>query len=85
MQVIMNCPVCGQENKRDFYTECIGIVEDHYHCKQCGYIVEMAYSPVFKGIVVPNNANKEEHVAKYRDKITELNLNVYDKKDVGFL
>lgn len=46
----MNCPVCGTENTRTYYTEEFGLVEDHYFCRTCGYFSEMAYSPTYEGV-----------------------------------
>jgi hypothetical protein len=46
----MNCPVCGTENTRTYYTEEFGLVEDHYLCHTCCYFEEMTYSPTYVGI-----------------------------------
>ena len=51
MEKPMNCPICGTVNIRKYQFESgIGNVEDFYHCKDCGYFFEMAYSPVHEGI-----------------------------------
>lgn len=50
MEEVMSCPVCGADNIRIYYTEEIGLVEDHYFCETCGYWEEMAYSPTYAGI-----------------------------------
>ena len=50
MEQMVKCPLCGTENKRTYYSEDVGLVEDHYACTHCGYTEEMAYSPVYVGI-----------------------------------
>lgn len=50
MEKPMNCPVCGTVNIRKYWTEEIGLVEEYYFCKDCGYFSEMSYSPVHEGI-----------------------------------
>ena len=50
MEQMMKCPLCGTENKRTYYSEDVGLVEDHYVCKYCGYTKEMAYSPEYVGV-----------------------------------
>lgn len=54
MEEMMKCPVCGTENKRAYYTESIGIVEDYYNCNHCGYGYEMCCSPVHEYINLSN-------------------------------
>lgn len=46
---MIKCPICGTENKREYYSEELGVVEDYYACSHCGYIEEMAYSPYRDG------------------------------------
>lgn len=46
---MVKCPICGTENKREYYSEELGVVEDYYACSHCGYIEEMAYSPYREG------------------------------------
>lgn len=67
------CPVCGAVNTRTYHTDCVGLVEDYYNCG-CGYFSHMAYSPVYKGICVPEGKTEEEITQKYGKKIAELNL-----------
>lgn len=50
MEKPMNCPICGAVNIREYLTEDVGLVEEYYYCKNCGYFSEMAYSPVHEGI-----------------------------------
>ena len=53
MEKQVSCHVCGKENMHRYWSECgIGIVEDYYHCDQCGYFWEMAYSPYHEGIEI---------------------------------
>ena len=40
------CPICGKINKRTYYSKDIGLVEDYFYCKNCGYGYEMCCSPV---------------------------------------
>lgn len=44
-KVIMECPVCGSKNEREYYAEDVGTVEDYYFCKKCGYSYIMNYAP----------------------------------------
>lgn len=46
----MKCPLCGTENERTYRTESVGLVEDYYQCKHCGYFFEMCYSEPHEGI-----------------------------------
>ena len=51
MEDIVKCPICNEENKHQIWTERgIGTVEEYYFCENCGYFMEMAYSPVHDGI-----------------------------------
>ena len=48
---LLKCPVCGKENKYDYYSEFgWGTVELHYYCDRCTYFAEQCYSPVYEGI-----------------------------------
>lgn len=58
MERQMKCPICGTENTRLYWTECVGVVEDYYSCDRCGYFHEMAYSPYHEGIELMNNPKK---------------------------
>ena len=51
IESVMKCPICNQENSHQMWVEQgIGTVEEYYYCDQCGYFMEMAYSPVHEGI-----------------------------------
>ena len=51
MEDVMKCPICNEENKHQIWTERgIGTVEEYYFCENCGYFMEMAYSPIHEGI-----------------------------------
>ena len=59
MEGKMKCPICGKENKRIYYSEDIGLVEDYYSCDNCGYNLEMCYSPIHEWIDLDKwNINK---------------------------
>lgn len=85
MVKLMNCPVCGTENKREYYTDCVGLVEDHYLCKKCGYFYQMAYSPALDGIVIPDGMSHEEFSSLYGNKAEELHLRIYTPEEADFL
>lgn len=51
MEDIKKCYICGSENKHQVWCESgIGTVEEYYYCEQCGYFMEMSYSPIHEGI-----------------------------------
>lgn len=77
MQKKMACPVCGKENTRTYHTECVGLVEDYYYCPECGYFDQMAYSPRYTGILIPDNVTPEEHNKKFGQRIAELKLKTF--------
>lgn len=54
----LKCPVCGTVNTRTYDTIEVGLCEDHYFCKHCGYFYELAYSPAYEGICYPVNIFK---------------------------
>ena len=85
METMEACPVCGTENKRISSTECVGIVEDHYICPNCGYFREMAYSPMIEGVVVPNNMDKAKHESLYGQIIKAKQLTMYDSSILNML
>lgn len=85
MQMIEKCPVCDTENIRVYDTECVGLVEDHYFCKTCGYFREMAYSPTIEGIAIPDHMTPEEHDKLYGKIIKNKKLKLYDKEIVNCL
>ena len=59
MEGKMKCPICGKENKRIYDSEDIGLVEDYYSCDNCGYNLEMCYSPIHEWIELDKwNINK---------------------------
>ena len=59
MEGKMKCPICGKENKRIYYSEDIGLAEDYYSCDNCGYNLEMCYSPTHEWIDLDKwNINK---------------------------
>ena len=78
MERIEECPVCGKENKRIYYTEDVGLVEDHYFCPNCGYFREMAYSPVLEGVAIPDGISKREHNALFGEIIRRKNFKMYE-------
>lgn len=79
MKRVEKCPVCVEFNHRDFeYCE-LGICEDYYTCKECGYFYTMAYSPVIEGIDVwsgrlKDRARKILLTMKHHNRIKGLNL-----------
>lgn len=77
-----NCPVCGHTNIREYYAEDVGLVEEYYHCDNCGYFSEMFYGPTSEGIDIitgspKDRARKEELAKANKDKIQKLGLQVY--------
>ncbi len=66
-----------------WYSEDVGLVEEHYYCENCGFFIEMAYSPPIIGMTVGYNdereeQNKLEKREKYKDRIKELGLKCYN-------
>jgi len=78
MGIKATCSVCGAENDYFSFAEDIGTVEKHYFCENCGFFVEMAYSPELRGMVVTNNKNMLKQQKKYENIIKELSLEYYD-------
>lgn len=73
------CPICGSYKYRsNVYSEWgIGIVEEHSHCKRCGYTVEQCYNrplggfmPMIKrgyesfGVYYPKNSRKRKRMKR---------------------
>lgn len=85
MEVQENCPICNKENSRIYSTECVGVVEDHYFCEQCGYFRHMAYSPVIEGVAIPEGMTPEEHNAKYGEIIAQKKLKMYHRSIFDYL
>lgn len=73
-----NCAVCGAENDYLSFSEDVGTIEKHYFCENCGFFVEMAYSPELRGMVVTNNENMLSQQKKYERTIKELGLEYYN-------
>ena len=82
MEKVEKCPVCGKENVRKYYTECVGTVEDYYFCAECGYFRYMAYSPVIEGYCIPKSLTPKEHEALYGKKVKELNLSFFRDEEI---
>lgn len=72
------CIVCGTENDYFSFSEEVGTVEKHYFCENCGFFIEMAYSPELSGIVITNDENMSQQQKKYENIIKELSLEYYD-------
>lgn len=73
---LLKCPVCGKENKYDYYSEIEwGVVERHYYCPRCTYFVEQVYSPVCVGI---STDCPEEYLSRAK----ELELNFYKPEEM---
>ena len=79
METIEKCQVCGTENIRIHHQECVGTVEDHYFCKQCGYFRHMAYSPVIEGVAIPPAMTAEEFEKIYGEIVRQKKLKIYDR------
>ena len=73
------CPICKSKTFNYVsYSECDwGIVEQHGYCDRCGYVVEQAYSSVYKafwdikrgfrhpsGKYYPKNVKKHKRIRK---------------------
>ena len=72
----IKCPVCGKENKYDYYSEIEwGVVEQHYYCPRCTYFVDQAYSPVYVGI---STGCPEEYLSR----VDELGLDFYEPEEM---
>jgi hypothetical protein len=78
MNIKANCAVCNKENDYFSFSEDVGTVEKHYFCDNCGFFVEMAYSPELRGIAITNDKNMLEQQQKYGDIIRELKLDYYN-------
>lgn len=53
MEKQVACPICGETNKRTYFTENIGLCEDYYYCSTCGYFYHMCYSSPIEGFSTP--------------------------------
>ena len=79
----IKCPVCKTENDYFSWHEEVGLVEQHYYCENCGYFIEMVYSPTLEGMLI-GYVNEEEELdkknkrEKYKDRIKELNLECHN-------
>lgn len=40
---IITCPECGKIINNEYYTDEVGIVEEHINCPYCGYHYNWAY------------------------------------------
>lgn len=69
------CPVCGTLNVRTTLCCSLGLVEDKYFCRHCGFLVWADYSRPLRGICPPEE-KKEEILTQYKEKIAELKLEV---------
>ena len=59
MEGKMKCLICGKENRHIYYNESLGRVEEYYSCDNCGYNLEMCYSPIHEWIDLDKwNINK---------------------------
>ena len=73
---LLECPVCGKENKYTRYSEFgFGVVELHYYCNRCTYFAEQCYSPVIVGI-------STDCPEEYIEKAKELKLDFYKPEEV---
>lgn len=77
MEKLEKCPVCDKENVRIYHTDCVGLVEDHYHCPKCGYFREMTYSPITEGVAIPEGMDKITHNILYGPRIQQKKLTIY--------
>ena len=76
MKETMACPVCGKENKYEYYEEYgFGIVERHYYCDRCTYFVEQVYSQPFTGV-------STDCPEEYRAKAQELGLSFLEPEEI---
>lgn len=72
----VKCPVCGKENKYDYYSEVEwGVTEQHYYCPRCTYFVYQAYSPIIEGI-------STDCPEEYIERAKELKLNFYKPEEI---
>ena len=73
---MMECPVCGKENKYDYYSEIEwGVVEQHYYCPRCTFFVDQVYSPIIKGI-------STDCPEEYIERAKELKLDFYKPEEI---
>ena len=73
---LRKCPVCGKENKYDYYSEIEwGVVEQHYYCPRCTYFVDQVYSPVIEGI-------STDCPEEYLERAKELKLDFYQLEEI---
>lgn len=68
------CPICGTINRRTYFTESVGLVEDYYNCPNCGYFLHMCYSEPLIGFTIPHGKTGKEIMEKFGEKILEKNL-----------
>ena len=70
------CPVCGRENKYDYYSETEwGVVEQRYYCPRCTYFTKQCYSPIVGGISM-------DCPEEYLEKAKELKLDFYKSEEI---
>lgn len=74
METIKNCPVCGKSNKYVYHSEEVGLVEEYYSCSNCGYFVQMTYSPTDEGVIIPAGKRGIEKLAEFGSKIIDMGL-----------
>lgn len=76
MKGTRKCPVCGKENKYDYYSEIeCGVVEQHYFCPRCTYFFEQCYSPGVEGI-------STDCPEEYLSRVEALGLNFYKPEEL---
>ena len=68
------CPICGEANKRTYFTESVGLCEDYYYCSTCGYFYHMCYSPRIEGFSLPPGKTELEIIKEFGEKFLEKNL-----------
>ena len=75
---LLECPVCGKENKYTSYSEWgFGTVEQHYYCDRCTYFLEQVYSHPVTGI--STNCPEE-----YLGRAKELELDFYELEEMSY-
>ena len=73
---LFKCPVCGKENKYEYYSEYgWGIVEQHYYCDRCTYFLAQAYSHPADGI-------STDCPEEYLERAKELKLDFYKPEEI---
>lgn len=81
MKTFEKCIICGAENIREYHSNgSIGIVEDNYYCKNCGYTYNMCYSKPVESIKIfgtkEDIERKQELLKENYDLIKKLNITV---------